>query len=273
MKTILKLTILAFIFITFKLPNAFCEKASTEAPSSVVIADFNRDSLINNLYGESGTWEKNPEDKKQWITASLDGLVRRGESGSSLRIEYNVGSPGAVNGFWTQLRDFDASKYDHFEFWVKGDEKKGFTSTFKIEFNKYQKDNEGRDETIKGTYIVKGITDQWQKVSIPLNVLNGIINWQNMRELAMSFENRRVDSSEGVLYFDDFSFVRTGSPGPTRSGSAYRQTRSPVGRGSTKLTDGTIRHVAACRPICETTADCVPAAFHAAPHPHTDLPP
>jgi hypothetical protein len=101
-------------------------------------------SIINNLYGESGTWEKNPEDKAQWCLASLDAVTRRGESGSSLKLEYSVNSQNdAVNGFWTQLRDFDASKYDHFEFWVKGDEKKGFAGTFKIEFSKFQKDSEG----------------------------------------------------------------------------------------------------------------------------------
>ena len=189
---------------------------ASKTPSSTVIADFNRDSLANNLYGESGTWEKNPDDKAQWCLASLDAVIRRGESGSSLKLEYSVNSQNdAINGFWTQLRDFDASKYDHFEFWVKGDEKKGLTSTFKIEFSKFQKDSEGHDETIKGSYIVKGVTSQWQKVSIPLNVMNGITDWKDIREMVITFEKKRVDSPEGVLYFDDFTFVNTGNPGPS----------------------------------------------------------
>ena len=122
----------------------------SNTPASIVIADFNRGSLINNLNGESGTWERNPEDKTQWALASLDDLVRRGESGSALKLEYSVNSvENAVNGFWTQLRDFDASRYDHFEFWVKGGERKGFTTVFRIEFNKYQKDNEGQEETYR----------------------------------------------------------------------------------------------------------------------------
>ena len=155
------------LFITLALLSIYIIKSQAESktPSSIVIADFNRDSLANNLYGESGTWEKNPDDKAQWCLASLDSVTRRGESGSSLKLEYSVNSQNdAVNGFWTQLRDFDASKYDHFEFWVKGDEKKGFTNIFKIEFSKFQKDNEGHDETIKGSYIVKAVTSQWQKV-------------------------------------------------------------------------------------------------------------
>ena len=210
------------IFSAFLMADAHAQNAPTKpqndskVPSSIVIADFNRDSLINNLNGESGTWEKNPEDKAQWITASLDNLTRCGESGSALKLEYNVNSSDdAVNGFWTQLREFDASKYDHFEFWVKGDERKGYTSTFKLEFSKYQNDSEAHQETIRGSYIVKRVTSQWQKVSIPLNVMNGITGWKDMRELVITFEKRRVDSPEGILYFDDFVFVRTGNPGPS----------------------------------------------------------
>ncbi len=187
-----------------------------KTPASTIIADFNRDSLINNLYGESGTWEKNPEDKAQWVTASLDNVTRLGESGSSLKLEYNVNSPDTVNGFWTQLRDFDASAYDHFEFWVKGDEKKYFTTTFKVEFKKFQKSIvDGADETITGSYIVRGVTKDWQKISIPLNIMNGITGWKDIREMVITFEKRRVDSPEGALYFDDFAFVRTGNPGPS----------------------------------------------------------
>ncbi len=216
MKVIFKAIIFVTILIGINSSLVFCDKKPPDIPSSTVIADFNRGSLANNLYGESGTWEKNPDDKAQWCLAALDDVIRRQESGSSLKLEYSVNSSSdAVNGFWTQLRDFDASKYDHFEFWVKGGEKKGFTSTFKIEFSKFQKDSEGHDETIKGSYIVKGVTGQWQKVSIPMNVMSGITDWGNIREMVIIFEKRRVDSPEGVLYFDDFTFVNTGNPGPS----------------------------------------------------------
>ncbi|MGB2706449.1 MAG: glucoamylase family protein [Candidatus Omnitrophota bacterium] len=190
-------------------------RSESEKPSSIVIADFNKQNLINNLGGESGTWEKNPEDKAQRVAASLEDSVRRGKSGSSLKVEYGVNSPEtAINGFWTQLRDLDVSPYDHFEFWVKGDEKEGYTTTFKIEFKKTRKDTEGQDETIKGSYIVKGVTSDWQKISIPLNVMNGILDWRDIKELVITFEKRRVDKPEGVLYFDDIAFVNTGKPGP-----------------------------------------------------------
>ncbi|MCM8761410.1 MAG: DUF3131 domain-containing protein, partial [Candidatus Omnitrophica bacterium] len=199
----------------------------------LVVADFNGPDFTNNLKGESGTWEKDPEDVRQWIHASLDNSVRRGHTGSSLRLEYNVNSPkDAVNGFWTHLRGLNASAYDHFEFWVKGDEKKGYPTLFKIEFKKIYKSEDGREETIKAHYIVKGVKDEWQKVSIPLNVMSGILDWHDMREFVIAFEKKRIDKSEGVLYFDDIGFRRTGDPGPKITDSvphAREKTEAPLG--------------------------------------------
>ena len=100
---------------------------------------------------------------------------------ASSRACWGVNSPNdAVNGFWTQLGNADASAYDHFEFWVKGDEKSGYPTLFKIEFKKFQKDAEGNDETITAGYIVKGVSAQWQKISVPLNVMNGISDWRDI---------------------------------------------------------------------------------------------
>ncbi|MBU0895248.1 MAG: DUF3131 domain-containing protein [Candidatus Omnitrophica bacterium] len=188
---------------------------SLEFPTQT-IANFNGEGLINNLGGESGTWEKFPDDMGQSIAVSIDNKVRYGNNGSSLKLEYDVNSADdTANGFWTQLRDLNASLYDHFEFWVKGDEDKGYTTIFKIEFKKIKTDRDGRDETIKASYVVKGVTGRWQKISIPLNVMNGISDWRELKEFVISFEKRRVDKAEGVLYFDDFAFTKTWQPGPS----------------------------------------------------------
>jgi len=228
MKKILILTLLLLsVTAGFAAQNIPAKNQNaSEKPPSAVIADFNREGLVNNLNGESGTWEKDPEDQKQWVIASLDNVTRRGDSGASLKLEYNVNSPNnAMNGFWTQLRDLDGSPYDHFEFWVKGDEKKGYTSVFKIEFKKFQNDAEGHEETIKGSYVVRGVTGQWQKMSVPLNVMSGIPDWRDLREFVITFEKRRVDKPEGVLYFDDLAFVKTGSPGPKITDTVPHRTK------------------------------------------------
>ena len=185
-------------------------------PAAFTIADFNNGAMSNNLQAEMGTWETDPEDESQGIEASLDRSIKMGRPGCSLRLDYNVGSPkNAVNGFWMQLKYFDASPYDHFEFFVKGDVSKGFTTVFKIEFKKLRKGPDGEEETAKGSFIVKGVTGEWQKISVPLNVMNGITDWRELGEFVITFEKRRVDSPRGTLYFDDFAFVKTGSPGPS----------------------------------------------------------
>lgn len=183
---------------------------------SVTIADFNSGSMKNNLGGNSGTWELDPADTEQGIEAFLDEEIRMGESGASLRLRYDVDSPDeAVNGFWTQLRTFDASEYDFFEFWAKGDEGEGFTGSFKIEFKKFEKNRtNGNGETVKGSFTVRGITDQWRKVSVPLNLVNGIKDWNDLREFVIIFEKNRVEKKTGILYLDDFTFAHTGRPGP-----------------------------------------------------------
>lgn len=211
--------IFSILFLNLFLFNssAFCETPPKKTePAIFTIADFNNGAMLNNLQAEMGTWETNPDDESQGIDASLDKDIKVGKKGYSLKLEYNVNSPkNAVNGLWMQLKFFDASPYDHFEFYVKGDSNKGFTTVFKIEFKKLQKNSEGEEETSKGSFIVKGVTDQWQKISIPLNVMNGITDWSQMREFVITFEKRRVDKLKGTLYFDNFEFVKTGSPGPS----------------------------------------------------------
>ena len=220
-----RFTFFAAVLAAVLMLSAYVSRGSTEkgapgAPklSSIVVADFNANTLNNSVGGESGAWEKDPEDKAQGIAASLDGTQRRGAVGSSLKLDYNVNSPqNAANGFWTQLRNLDASPYDHFEFWIKGDEAKGFTTVFKIEFKKSQKDAEGQDETVRADYIVRGVTKDWQKISIPLNVMNGILDWRDIKEFVITFEKKRADRRKGTLYFDDIGFVNTGKPGPSIS--------------------------------------------------------
>jgi len=211
-------SLIVFISLLFFTSQACSETRTNPSPGQTIftIADFNSGDMTNNLHAEMGTWETDPEDKSQSIEASLDKSIKVGRSGYSLKLDYNVGSKKNVaNGFWMQLRSFDASPYDHFEFYVKSDSAKGCTSIFRIEFKKSQKDSDGLEETAKGSFIIKGVTGEWQKISVPLNVMNGITDWSGMGEFVITFEKRRVDNPKGTLYFDDLAFVKTGDPGPS----------------------------------------------------------
>lgn len=190
-----------------------------EVGDVLVLDDFNDGHLGNNLHGDAGAWDMDPSDKEQFCRAWIESNEPRIKKNKYLRLDYDVDSPKrSANGYWTQLRNLDAKAYDHLEFWVRGDKSEGFSTKFKIEFKKPKKDEEGKiaeDENITGSYIVTGVTDQWQKISIPLNVMNGILEWNELQELVFVFKDRLMDKKTGTIYVDDIVLVKTADPGPS----------------------------------------------------------
>ncbi|HXV27786.1 MAG TPA: glucoamylase family protein [bacterium] len=205
------------------------ETPKDEGPAELVIADFEEGLLTNNLEGESGAWNLNPDDEDRVYT-NPEVVEMTGKDGNPknyvLKLSYSVNSPlKAENGFWTKLRNLDAERYDHLQFDVKGDNEAGFTDRFKIEIKKF-KDKE-RTERIKGAFNVT-VTAEWETVSIPLNAMTGILDfadpevWKDpsvgrkeLDELVVVFKDRHVSQKKGVIYLDNIKFVRTGNPGPT----------------------------------------------------------
>lgn len=213
--------------------DAVKKDAAGESPKSVTVHDFDREDLVNNLGGASGSWILDPTDVNN-VWADEDQVEMIGPQGSQeqvLKIDYSMESDKpAQGGFWTKLQNFDARNYDHLEFYIKGDPEKGFTDRLKIELKKCKVSpckGDKSDEVIKGTYLIP-VTDQWQKISIPLNRITGILDfanpktWENpatgrmgLDELVFVLQDRHVTKKKGVIYIDDIAFVRTGEPGPT----------------------------------------------------------
>jgi len=195
----------------------FCAYLQAE-PSPVgkrlVIHDFNRALIADNLRGNAGTWNLDPNDPKSEANFLLDPVNRRGTEGYGLYLTYKLNpEKKSQNGFWMNLNRLDARGYDHLEFWVKGDAKLGFAKSFKVEFKRPKPGSPG--ESLKGSFVVTGITDQWQRISIPLNMMNGITEWKDLEELVFSFQSRRADVKQGGYYIDDIALVETGEPGPS----------------------------------------------------------
>ena len=200
---------------------------SSEVPKTVMVADFEA-GLENRLGGQTGDWNLNPADVNNSYTdlaiASLPG--KDGKESKVLRLTYSVDSDvPAQNGFWTKLMGFDGSQYDHFEMDVKGDAAKGFTEKFGIEIKKCL-DKECL-QTVQGSAIIP-VTSEWQTVSIPLNQMTGLIDFQNpeawknprisyndLNELIFIFNDKFVTKKTGRIYFDNIRFVKTGEAGPS----------------------------------------------------------
>lgn len=197
-----------------------------EAPVNI-FDDFEDGELNKNLLtGDSGAWNLNPDDEQAECIPEVVEIPGPNDSIWALKLTYDVDSPlSAQNGYWTKLKNFDASPYDHLEFEIKGDPEAGFTDIFKVEIKKYK--DAARIEKITGRSLVN-VTGEWQTVSIPLNRMTGVFDfanpetWKNpsntfkdLDEFVVVFQDRHVTKKTGVIYLDNFRFVKTGKPGPT----------------------------------------------------------
>ncbi len=190
--------------------------SAAEAPvqARFELHTFDHNTVLNALGGGCGAWNIDPTDTASDCRFTIDTGARHGDAGAGLRLEYRLNpSAASQNGFWMQLRKFDLGDYDHLEFWLRGDAAAGFATRFKIEFKKHKTDTSAEIE--KGSYVVTGITSEWQRYRIPLNAFTGLANnWGRIEEMVIAFHSRRADRMSGAYHLDDIALVRTGAPGP-----------------------------------------------------------
>lgn len=167
--------------------------------NELVIMDFNTGDKPNNLGGDFGAWDKDPNDDTQWceVTFEYGEDVLGDPDGYALRMTYDVDSPSpAYNGFWTKLEGEDFSDYNTLNIAIKGDPNKGFTKRIKLELKDYQR---------SAAYIVSGITEEWQKFSIPFEKFRTISDWSSMNELVVVFDDINSNPKEGSILIDNIT--------------------------------------------------------------------
>ena len=199
-----------FLMCVFAIP-AFAEVAgeenqttapeavsATEATSSkeIVIADFNTGDKPNNLGGDFGAWDKDPSDETQSCKMSFESSDALDDAtGYSIRLDYDVDSSNpAYNGFWMKLNSLDATAYNTVNFYMRGDSEKGFSKRVKIEL----KDSSEQSSP----YIVTGITDQFQKFSIPFDKFKKVQHWDALNEFVVVFDDINSNPKSGTIYLD-----------------------------------------------------------------------
>lgn len=172
------------------------------ADSEFVVADFNLGDKPNNVGGDFGAWDKDPSDESQSAEFSFDADDALGAFlGYSIRLNYDVDSENAAyNGFWMKLNDFDASTYNTLNFYIRGSSELGFTKRLKVEL----KDTSERPSA----YIIAGITEDWQKVSIPLSKFRRIKDWESLREFVIVFDDMNSRPKTGSIYIDHVTFSK-----------------------------------------------------------------
>jgi len=195
-----------FLAILILLPCAAlaAEEAAPPAPSQtkIIVADFNTGDKPNNLDGDFGAWDKDPNDDTQGCRMSFSEDDALGDkTGYSFRLDFDVDSPNpAYNGLWMKLNGLNATPYNTLTFYIKGDAQKGFTKRLKIEL----KDKAG----MNAGYILTGITDQWQKISLPLKKFPRIKNWSALNEFIVVFDDINAIPKEGSILLDEVAFER-----------------------------------------------------------------
>ena len=174
------------------------------AQQELMVADFNSGEKPNNLGGDFGAWIRDPNDPMQGALESFDRANRSGKSGYALRLIYSVDSAKpAFGGLWMRLQKLDASRFASLKFRVRGDSAMGFTQVLKVEL----KDSLGQ----ASHFYVRGVTDQWQDVSIPLAAFEGMANLHSLNEFTITIEDTTATAKKGVLYFDDIRFSKAQS--------------------------------------------------------------
>ncbi len=164
----------------------------------IMIADFDSGEKPNNIEGDFGAWDRDPDDMTQSAIDSFISTIKRGSEGYSMQIYYDVDSPNpAYNGFWMDLAGIDASDNAVLSFWIKGDKMRGYTTTFKVELE----NNKGE----VGKYYVSRVSDDWEEVIIPLKSFGGLNDLSSLNELTLVFEDMTATKKEGAIYIDDIS--------------------------------------------------------------------
>ena len=191
-----KISCLFFALIAVLVLSGTCYAAT------LVIANFDSGDKPNNLGGDFGAWDKDPNDTTQGCKTNFTSDVKHGGNGFSVQLDYDVDSPNpAYNGFWMKLPNQDATKYDKLSFWVKGDGVAGFSQKIKLEL----KNSKGE----VGRYTYDNISKDWQEAVIPLGSFSGLTDLSSITEFVIVFDDMTCSAKkQGTIYIDDIALVK-----------------------------------------------------------------
>jgi hypothetical protein len=144
--------------------------------------------------------------------------------GKALQLRYyfpaaaRVLAPAGLHSQAAELRvrlslpDVDARAYDALVFWIKGDATHGFAPTLEVGFLRPHPTLPSMSQA--GSFRVTGITDRWQQMVIPLNLMLGMDEWTHLSEFFLRIHPRSSPTPRGAYCIAEIMLVATGAPGP-----------------------------------------------------------
>lgn len=178
--------------------------SESEIRDRKVVATFDLERMADEL-GEGGidTWTSNPSDDTQICRIQTKKENYDGGTGKSLAIMYDVESQiVAANGCWIRLNHQNLKDYSHLSFWIKGDEKIGFSNLLGIGIV----DAHGKVVN----YRVTPIKADWRPVYLDLKKERKLIDWENISKIRIFFKSTFATRLKGKLYIDQLEFLRVG---------------------------------------------------------------
>ncbi len=164
----------------------------------LLIADFNHSGHQTNTGHPFGAWDSDPGDPTQYCRVRLVENERIGQTGFSLMLEYDVDSPNpAYNGFWMKLPQVRLRRYGALSFDIKGDRAKGYTHRLVLELK-------GNSQVAR--YTLGGISDEWQRVRLPLWDFENVESVREASEFVIVLEDQDVTQRVGTLYLENIRF-------------------------------------------------------------------
>ena len=167
--------------------------SSTQAPPSLATDGIG----MQGLAGIEGGWQTFQSDGFQgsfrlsaWTEA---------EAGGALNVEYDVSRAGEFAGIYKPLDGLDASRYRTLSFWVQGAQG-GEAILVGL------KHANGQEHKIPvSRYLESGITQDWQRVAIPLAAFTRRTDAAALENLSFTVEER-LGSGSGTVMIDRLAF-------------------------------------------------------------------
>ncbi|MBI3012782.1 MAG: OmpA family protein [Elusimicrobia bacterium] len=183
----------------------------------LVVDDFNERKFVTKLSGALGTWKKDPNDASTGCEISFDGMYFVANPGYSLKVDYDIASQMTTyvyredkftspevgfhalsyNGVYMIFKGVDVSRFKYLAFSVKGEQKTGYTRKFKLDL---------KDKKRTSSYIVDGITSNWQRYFIPLKEFSAAVNLKEVQEIGIVFDVNAT-FPKGTIYLDEVYFA------------------------------------------------------------------
>ncbi|MBI1883949.1 MAG: hypothetical protein HYS08_07070 [Chlamydiae bacterium] len=182
---------LSFVPQLFAVSQLFADK--------LVLTDFNTGEKTSENVWDFGGWDRGQDFPNQSCVQSFEADQRYGETGLSLRLDYDVEDRApAYNGFWMKLKDLDLSKSKYLNFCVKGDAQKGFPKVIKLEL---------KNGTEVGRYLYTEVSGDWKQAKVALADFKGLKDWTTMTEFVIVFDDMNSKPKVGTLFVDEIAFT------------------------------------------------------------------